>query len=170
MIAPMLARTDARLAGIVLMAGPAYTGRDIIDYQVRNGLRADTSLRGAALDSAVRATRAELDSTAGRSAWMRYFLAYDPLPTIRAVRQPVLLLQGATDQQIRAEEARILARELERAGNRRVQLTIVPDRNHLFLKDANGHPAGYAALQQNKVDAEVLGPLADWLARTLRVP
>lgn len=169
MIAPMVAATDPTLAAIVLMAGPAYSGREIIEYQVRNGLRADTTLTGARLDSAARAALAEFDSTTAKAPWMRFFLAYDPLPTIRRVRQPVLILHGATDQQVRPEEARILARELEAAGNRRVTLAIVPDRNHLFLRDPSGHPSGYAKLTDPKVDGAVLGPLADWLATTLRV-
>ncbi|HEX6062820.1 MAG TPA: alpha/beta fold hydrolase, partial [Longimicrobiales bacterium] len=36
MIAPMVAADDPRIGGIVLMAGPAYTGRRILEYQTRN--------------------------------------------------------------------------------------------------------------------------------------
>ncbi len=168
LIAPMIAKTDPRLAAIVLMAGPAYTGRAIIDYQIRNGIAGDTSIAPAARDSAVRATKAQFDSTAAHSPWMRYFLAYDPIPTATAVKQPVLLVQGATDQQVRAEEATLLQRALTAGGNRQVTLKVFPDRNHLFLRDPNGHPSGYAKLTQSKVDGEVLGAIADWLATTLR--
>jgi hypothetical protein len=58
---------------------------------------------------------------------------------------------------------------LRNAGNTRVTLKIMPDRNHLFLRDASGHPAGYANLKDPKVDGEVLGVLADWLVTTLGV-
>lgn len=168
MIAPMVARADPRLAAIVLMAGPAYTGRAIIDYQIRNGIAGDTGIAPAARDSAVKAARAQFDSTSGKLAWMRYFLDYDPIPTAKAVKQPVLILQGATDQQVRAEEAPLLERAFKDGGNRDVTMRVFADRNHLFLRDANGHPSGYARLTQNKVDGEVLGTLADWLAATLR--
>lgn len=170
LIAPMVARTDARLAAVVLMAGPAYTGRRIIDYQIRNGVMGDSSVRTAAKDSAVAANKAMFDSTSAKLAWMKYFLDYDPIPTARAVKQPVLILQGATDQQVRAEEASLLERALAAGGNRRVTVNVMPGRNHLFLRDPVGHPSGYARLTDPKVDGEVLGALADWLALTLRVP
>jgi dienelactone hydrolase len=168
LIAPMVARTDPRLAAIVLMAGPAYTGRAIIDYQIRNGILGDTSIAPAARDSVERSARAQFDSTSGKLAWMRFFLDYDPIPTAKAVKQPVLILQGATDQQVRAEEAPLLERAFKDGGNRNVTMLVLTDRNHLFLRDANGHPSGYAKLTQNKVDGEVLGALAEWLITTLR--
>jgi dienelactone hydrolase len=167
MIAPMIAADDAKLAAIALLAGPAYTGQKIIDFQLENVVRGDSSIAPSAKDSLVRVSRAQFDSLAERSAWMRYFLAYDPLPTIRRVRQPVLILQGATDQQIRAEEARLLEATLRAAGNRRVTLAILPERNHLFLRDPVGHPSGYQRLPSNRVDGEVLGTLAEWVVRTL---
>ena len=99
---------------------------------------------------------------------MRFFLDYDPIPTAKAVKQPILIVQGATDQQVRAEEATLLERAFASGGNRRVTVKVLPERNHLFLRDASGHPSGYAKLTQNKVDGEVLGTVADWLATTLR--
>jgi dienelactone hydrolase len=167
MIAPMIAATDARLAGIALLAGPAYTGQKIIDFQLENVVRGDSSIAASAKDSLVRIARAQFDSAAARSPWTRYFLDYDPLPTIRRVTQPVLILQGATDQQIRAEEARLLDATLRAAGNRRVTLRILPDRNHLFLRDPSGHPSGYQRLPSNTIDPEVLGVLSDWVVQTL---
>lgn len=167
MIAPMVAADDAKLAAIVLMAGPAYTGRQIIDFQLENVVRGDSTIPAAAKDSLIRVARAQFDSSATRFAWTRYFLTYDPLPTVQRVRQPVLILQGATDQQIRAEEAERLEATLRAAGNRRVTLTIFPDRNHFFLRDPIGHPSGYQRLPSNRVDGEVLGALADWLVWTL---
>lgn len=166
-IAPMVAATDARLAAMVLMAGTAYDGRSIIDYQLRNQFAVDTALSTAQRDSATKASIAAFDTTAGRQPWMKYFLAYDPLPTARRVKQPTLILQGATDQQVRPEEARMLDEAMRDAGNRRVTMRIFADRNHLFLRDPNGHPSGYARLTEARIDAEVMGTLADWLVTTL---
>ena len=167
MIAPMVAATDPALAGIVLLAGPAYTGREIIDFQTANLVRGDSTIRAAAKDSALRAARAQFDSTAARSPWLRYFLTYDPIPTARRVRQPVLILHGATDQQVRPEEARRLESTIRTAGNTRVTVRIFPERNHLFLRDPVGFPGGYARLTNPRIDGEVLGTLADWLATAL---
>lgn len=169
MIAPMIAATDPQLAGIALLAGTAYTGQRIIDYQIENGVRGAGSIPAAQQDSMITAQKSEFAKQLASNAWLKFFVTYDPIPTAKKVKQPVLILQGATDQQVRAEEARMLDAALRGAGNTRVSLKIMPDRNHLFLRDANGHPAGYANLKDPKVDGEVLGVLADWVATTLRV-
>jgi hypothetical protein len=167
LIAPMVAVGDPQLAAIVLMAGPAYRGREIIDYQLDNGVRGDSSIVPAKRDSALAAQRTQFDSVAAASPWMRYFLTYDPLPTARRVKQPVLILHGATDQQVRPVEADLLAQAMRDGGNDRVTKRVFADRNHLFLRDPDGHPSRYAKLTDARVDGEVLGTLADWLVRTL---
>jgi hypothetical protein len=48
-----------------------------------------------------------------------------------------------------------------------VTLRIFPERNHLFLRDPVGFPGGYARLTNPRIDGEVLGTLADWLATAL---
>ncbi len=170
MIAPMIAADDPGLAAIVLMAGPSQTGRQIMDYQLAMMLSLDTTRSAAQRDSALAATRAEFEAGAGRAAWMRYFLAYDPVPTLRRVRQPVLVMHGATDRQVTAEQAEEIARTLRAAGNSQVTVRVFTDRNHLFLRDPEGYPPGYARLASGRVDDEVMGTLADWLATTLRTP
>ena len=71
---------------------------------------------------------------------------------------------------IRAEEATLLERAMVAGGNGRVTKRIFADRNHLFLRDPSGYPGGYGKLTDPRVDGEVLGALADWLAKTLRAP
>jgi len=41
---------------------------------------------------------------------VKYFLTYDPLPVIRKVRQPILILQGEIDRQVTADQADMLAK------------------------------------------------------------
>jgi dipeptidyl aminopeptidase/acylaminoacyl peptidase len=168
LIAPIVAASDPRLAGVVLMAGPATRGREILDFQIRYGIDHDPAIPADKKDSAFRATRTAFDTTAGRSPWMRFFETHDPLPTIRRVKQPVLIVQGATDQQVTVEQAQVLADELRRAGNTRVTLQVHPDRNHLFLPDTSGNPAGYTRLTSGKIGPDVLGPIAEWLVQTLK--
>lgn len=168
MIAPMIAGDDRRIAAIVLMAGPADRGDSVIAFQLRSAVEQEPSIAPAARDSALTAIRAQFDSTLGKLAWMKYFLSYDPLPTVRRVRQPVLILQGATDMQVTADQAPKLERALRAAGNRRVTTHVFADRNHLFLRDTNGAPSGYSRLPSGRIDDEVMGTLADWLVATLK--
>ncbi|MNC91082.1 Prolyl oligopeptidase family protein [compost metagenome] len=83
------------------------------------------------------------------------------------MRQPVLILHGATDQQVRPVEAEMLERAIREGGNDRVTVRVFPDRNHLFLRDPNGHPSGYIRLTDGHIDGEVMGTLADWVVQTL---
>jgi len=167
-IAPIVAAADERIAAVVLMAAPSWTGRRISDMQLRDALAREAE--GAALDSVLAGAIAHRDSVAEGMRWVRWFLTHDPLPVIRRVRVPVLILQGGTDQQITAPQAEELAAAARAAGNADVTVRVLPGLNHLFLADAEGtaDPARYAALPDKRVPAEVLGTLADWLVERLR--
>ncbi|HEX6751846.1 MAG TPA: alpha/beta fold hydrolase [Longimicrobium sp.] len=167
-IAPIVAAADPRVRAVVLIAGTSRTGRRILEFQLRNPAERDTSLSAARRDSVVRAGWRIVDSMAARTPWLRFFLDYDPLPTARRVRQPVLVLQGATDQQVTADQAPELAAAIRAGGNRDVTLRVFPGLNHLMVPDPSGMPAGYAGLPSHNVAPQVLGTLADWLAEKLR--
>lgn len=167
LIAPMVASADPTVHAIVLMAGPAQTGRQIIEFQNRYGIEHSPSIRPEARDSAMAAARQSVDSLAASSAWVRFFLDYDPLATARKVRVPVLILQGATDQQVTADQAEALGAAFRSGGNREVTVRVFPETNHLFILDPSGNPAGYATLGTAQIRPEVIGELVGWLARVL---
>jgi dipeptidyl aminopeptidase/acylaminoacyl peptidase len=169
LIAPLVAAEDPRLAGIALLAGPAYTGARIIDFQQRSAIRQSYPDAGAAArDSMLRVAQQQLDSTAGRSPWITEFLTYDPLPTARRVRDvPVLILQGETDLQVTAEQADLLGGAFRDAGNRDVSVHRLANTNHLFQHDPSGLPSGYATLPDRTLTRETLGLVAEWLASRL---
>jgi dienelactone hydrolase len=168
MIAPLVASSDPKIAAIVLMAGPAYTGQRIIDFQLKNGVMGAASIPAASKDSALKAVTAQFDSTSGKVPWMKYFLAYDPVPTAKKVRQPVFIMQGATDQQVTPDQAPVLEQAFKAGGNRDVTMRVFKDRNHLFLQDPSGFPGGYVKLTNGRIDGEVMGALAEWLVVRLR--
>jgi dienelactone hydrolase len=167
MIAPMVAATDSKLAGIVLLAGPAYPGGRILDFQLRNLVMGNTAIPAAKKDSAARASRAQWDSTSGKSPWMRYFVEYDPIPTLKKVKVPVLILQGGTDQQVTPDQAPIIEQTLKAAGNRDVTMRVFPARNHLFLPDSVGYPGNYGKIRDGRIGPDVMGPAADWIVLKL---
>lgn len=171
LIAPLVAADDARLAGIVLLAGPAYTGARIVAFQQRSAIaQLNRTGTAASRDSMFMEAQQQLESTARGNAWMREFLQYDPLPTAKRVRTPILVLQGETDQQVTPEQADTLAAAFRTGGNRNITVHRLSDTNHLFQRDTSGVPAGYGTLADRRVSAEALGLLADWLVETLRVP
>ena len=167
LIAPLVAAKDPKVKAIVLMAGPAYNGRDIIRYQQRYAVEHDTTLTQAKRDSLLRVGAAQLDTLGAKNPWIKFFLAYQPDTTAKRVKAPVLILQGATDRQVTAEQAEKLAAAFRAGGNRDVTVRVFPDHNHLFIADPSGNPQDYSRLTTNKVDPVVLGVIADWLALKL---
>lgn len=167
MIAPLVATTEPGLAGIVLFAGPAYNGLDIIRYQQRNGIEHDTALAKLNRDSLLKVAAGALDSMATHDVWFKFFLTYDPLATARKVKVPTLILQGRTDQQVTYEQAEKLGAAMRAGGNKDVTVRVFPELDHLFIHDPDGNPAGYAKLPTNKMSAEALGVMADWVVKRL---
>ncbi|MBL0938483.1 MAG: alpha/beta fold hydrolase [Gemmatimonadaceae bacterium] len=168
LIAPIAAVKDPSVRAVVLIAGPAYNGRKILEYQNDISINAAPGLTTAQRDSIRARVPAALDSIARSSRWMRYFMTADPLVTARQLKQPVLILQGDTDMQVTPEQADTLARVIRSTGNTTVTMRRFPATNHLLLNDPSGSPFGYAKLTDVHVRREVLGTLADWLVTTLK--
>lgn len=169
LIAPMLAASDPDLAAMVLIAGPARSGREIVRYQQRQAIEGMPGLSPTQRDSMAAEARETLEDMAAEQPWLAYFLDHDPLPTARRVpRTPVLILQGETDRQVPADQAEVLGRAFREAGNVDVTVRLFPEINHLMLHDPDGDPAGYATLGSREVDDELMGVLVDWLADRLR--
>lgn len=97
------------------------------------------------------------------SAWMRWMLAYDPVPALRALDVPVLALFGARDLQVPPAqnkpplEAAILA-----AGHADSRVVELPGLNHLLQAAATGAPAEYSTIEEtmNPAALELIG---EWI-------
>jgi dipeptidyl aminopeptidase/acylaminoacyl peptidase len=159
----MVAAADPRVRAIVVMAGPAQTGRQILEYQNRYSVDSMSRLTGPKRDSLIASIPHALDSLSASNPWMRFFMEHDPLATARTVHTPVLILQGATDRQVSADQANVLAQAFRAGGNTDVTVRVFPETNHLFVADPSGNPTGYGALPSKLIRPEVLGAIADWL-------
>jgi pimeloyl-ACP methyl ester carboxylesterase len=95
--------------------------------------------------------------------WFRYFLAYDPRPTLRRVRVPVLALNGSLDLQVPPKEnLAAIAAALRAGGNRDVRTIELPGINHLFQTATTGAPAEYAQIEETMSPA-VLNAVSAWI-------
>lgn len=95
--------------------------------------------------------------------WMRYFLTYDPRPTLRQVRVPVLALNGTLDLQVpyKANLSAISA-ALTDAGNNDFKIVEMPGLNHLFQPAKTGSPTEYANIPETFSPA-ALDIIAAWI-------
>lgn len=166
-IAPMVAAKDPRLRAIVLMAGTASPGRDILRAQALYAIDSMAHLTGPRREQAIAASRHAQDSLAQTLPWMKFFFDYDPSVTAREVKTPVLIVQGATDRQVPPSEADKLAASFRAGGNQHVTVRLFPATNHLFVADSSGG-FDYAKLPSLHVRREVLGTIADWLTTEFR--
>jgi dienelactone hydrolase len=166
-IAPMVAVGDSLIKGIVLLAGPALRGSDIVRFQQRDAIEHQADIPATARDSVIRVAAAQVDTLAEHDIWLHFFLQYDPLETARHVTTPALILQGSKDHQVTPEQAGMLAQAMRNAGNADVTVQIFPDIDHLFIHDSSGLPADYGKLGSNRIAPDVLGAVADWLAAHL---
>ena len=168
LIAPLVAAKDPTVRAIALLAGPAYNGRRILEFQKENAIKAATQLTETQRDSIRRTVPKGLDSLSAANTWMGFFMKTEPSAALRRVKQPTLVLQGDTDQQVTPEQADSIATILKGSGNTRVTVRHFPATNHLFLVDPSGAPGGYTALKDTKLRREVLGTLADWVVRVMK--
>ncbi|HEX5075541.1 MAG TPA: alpha/beta fold hydrolase [Gemmatimonadaceae bacterium] len=174
-IAAMIGASDPKLAAVVMMAGVAKRGAEVSIEQQEDMLRSDTTMTEAAKQGlreqqkeAVKTVLAGGDLPGQKAnAWIREYFAYDPLPTARKVKQPLLILQGERDRQVDQSHAQILAAAVRDAGNKDVTVKVFPTLNHLFLPSKTGSFNEYSHLTTTKVPDDVLVTLTDWVkART----
>lgn len=181
-VALQAAARDKRIRAVVLAAGPASTGADLVLEQQQSALtllktpdaerQAKTVLQQR-IHAAVTGTgtwegipddlRRQADT-----AWFQSFLTFDPARVMKDVRQPLLIVHGELDRQVpvaHAERLAVMARARKR--NTGVDLAVVPGVNHLLATAKTGQMDEYASIEPKDVAPAVTGAMSTWLARTL---
>lgn len=119
----------------------------------------------AGMDSATVEAQVRIGVALTRSAWMRFFVDYDPRPTLARVRCPVLALNGAKDVQVPSQQNLPEVRKaLARGGNRDATVLELPGLNHLFQTCTTGLPGEYASIDETVAPA-ALDTLTAWIER-----
>jgi dienelactone hydrolase len=179
-IAPMVASTDPRIAAIALMAGPAIRGDEISMSQVKAALAEQKGMSDEDKKKKIAEQREVMDAVINggdiskypdqvKLPWIKFFWGYDPLPTIRKVRAPILILQGELDQQITADQAPMLEKAAREGGNKDVTVRVFPKLNHLFLPSTTGAFSEYSSLSVTSLGDDLLRTLTDWMQQRLKV-
>ena len=177
MAAPRIAKTDGKLAGIILLAGAT---RASVVEQVERQLAYIQSVSGPDSNK-VKAQREQLapllakiraltpaDSSNTQillGAPARYYLdlaSYDPASAMREFRRPLLVLQGLRDYQVTPEQLE----DWLRVVGPRQDLTVkrYQGLNHLFLRgEGPPSPADYS--REGHVDSQVILDIAEWISK-----
>ncbi|PWW23408.1 hypothetical protein JD79_02582 [Geodermatophilus normandii] len=176
LLAAMAAARGVPVAGVVLLAGSATPGDELLRWQARQIgptlpapvrgllrlLRTDLESKVAANHERIRATTTDVARIGGarvNARWHREFLAHDPRADLARLTVPVLAVTGAKDLQVRPEDLAGIAATV--AGP--VETLLVPDLTHTLRRQPG--PASLRAYRgelRRPVDAEVLGVVVRW--------
>src|SRR6478672_3838809 len=188
-LGPLVAETaQAQPDFVVLMAGPATSGKDVLIEQNERIMKAagapqeqideqvdfvtaysDLVISGdfAAATDLVNAQIAKAGGTADQGSSQlasrigRSLLSYDPAPALRALSVPVLAVFGGRDLQVPPTTNEPAMRQLL-SGNPDATVRTFPELNHLMQPATTGLPAEYAAIETT-IDPSVLDTFVDWL-------
>lgn len=121
------------------------------------------------LDPTARETTMNAQLRQVTSPWFRYFVRYDPGPTLEKVTCPVLALNGELDLQVPcAPNLAGIATALRKAGNEDFQTLALPRLNHLFQECETGTVGEYAEIETT-IEERVLAKMATWITERTKV-
>lgn len=165
-IAPMVAANDAKLAGIVLLAGTGVTGEKVLRRQLPDINRAAGMSEEMATSNA-KMNLEKMEANLAMDPWLANFWVYDPATALKKVKCPVLALNGAMDKQVNAEvNLGAIEAALKEAGNKNVTARMLPKLNHLFQTAVTGAGQEYAKIEET-VAPIALDEVTQWLKKTL---
>jgi pimeloyl-ACP methyl ester carboxylesterase len=129
--------------------------------QIRGVLEAAAADVPPGLEHMVSETTIEQTVAAFTDPWMRYFLAYDPLPALETLAVPVLALIGELDLQVSAE-LNIPALEAALTGNADATVTELDGLNHLFQTATTGAVSEYGQIEET-LAPRALELVSNWI-------
>lgn len=187
-LAPLVAQTQSQKPDfVILMAGPAVNGKDILIEQnklIMQAAGAPSAEVDAQVDFITRYAdliiagdfRGAADlarqrvAEAGGSAdmapdaaneSMRSLLAYEPAPALKSLTVPVLAVYGGRDLQVPPEQSEPVMRQLL-TGDGDATVQTFPNLNHLMQPATTGLPTEYATIETT-IDPAVLDLYVSWL-------
>jgi pimeloyl-ACP methyl ester carboxylesterase len=96
------------------------------------------------------------------SAWMQYFITYDPRPALERVKCPVLAMNGTLDLQVWHEQNLPEIEKAVRAGGGDVTIRRYKGLNHLFQPATTGSILEYGAIETT-FDESALADMTEWI-------
>lgn len=174
-LAPLVAVDDPRVAGVVLLAGPANRLDTILREQGQLIMRAhgadDAQIAAAGRQQAAMlrfvASGRERNQNAPGSElgldWLRSHLQHDPAAVFQRLDVPLLAIYGAADLQVPATEAAALAAALPESQRSRSAIQIIPQLDHLLRVSGQGGDLGWYADPDRPLAPVAIDMLLQWL-------
>ena len=166
------ANGGAPVAGVALLAGVGRSFGVVLREQL--AVQADSAtmakwdrawaeyLKGQPMTETLPATLEGLLAPVNRR-FLQTSVAYSPTEEVARVRQPVLIVQGTFDIQVRVPDAEALA-----AANRAAHLVIIDSANHVFKHVSSADRVGQAVSYADPtlpVVPQLIDTMVSWIGR-----
>ncbi len=176
-MATALGARDPQPAGLVLLAGSARPGRDLLAWQAEailptlpafarglfRLLRIDYVGRVRRNHEKLEASTADvmrLDGAKINARWFREFLAHDPAHDLAEIEAPVLAITGEKDLQANPADLAVM----ERVAGGPITTHLLPDLSHLLRRqDGPASLSAYKREIREPVDVRVLELVTSWV-------
>lgn len=100
--------------------------------------------------------------------WMKFYIKYDPYPTLTKLKIPVLALNGAKDTQVAPKEnLEAIRKAFDESGNKKLTAIELPNLNHLFQESTTGSPTEYPKIEQT-FSPTALEQMNSWIHKQLK--
>mgnify|MGYP001397573156 CR=1 FL=1 len=93
--------------------------------------------------------------------WTQFYIRYDPAKTLEKVNVPLLALFGSKDLQVPPRENAAVLERLARI-KKNIEISIIPNLNHLFQECETGSPREYKRIEQT-VSPIALNEMLRWI-------
>ena len=159
-LAPRILKRDPKIAGFIVMAGPARPLGDVIVDQAEYM----ASLKGnLTADDQAKLAEIKKNPFAGTSLPATYLAdlkGYRPDVEAKKLDTPMLILQGERDFQVTMKDFDLWKSALQ--ARRNVRFLTYPKLNHLFIAgEGKSQPEEYQ--QPGHVDEQVIADIANWI-------
>jgi pimeloyl-ACP methyl ester carboxylesterase len=173
------ARPASGLDGVVLLAGPATTGEQTLQWQaaritptlpkpvrlIMRAFRTDPAKRQRTFISKIRDSTQDSQRLGGariNAKWFRELLDFDPAPLLAAITVPVLAITGDKDLQVDPADLEIIAATVPG----QVTTHRVDNLTHILRLDPAEPTVGaYRKLIKRPVDPAVLHMISEWIGQ-----
>ncbi len=97
------------------------------------------------------------------SPWFKFFLTYDPQPTLQKVKVPVLAINGSKDLQVPPkEDLSAISEALKKGGNKNYKVEELEGLNHLFQTAKTGTLSEYSQIEET-ISPKALELIGKWI-------
>lgn len=102
------------------------------------------------------------------SAWLKFFITYNPEPDLSHVKCAVLAINGDKDTQVNAaENLDVIRRVLTKSGNKDFEVKALPGLNHLLQTANTGEFSEYEQIDET-MSPMAMAVISDWIRRHTR--